>query len=60
MRRVPDGDAELLRYLAQLDMLPGRAVEVVEVATFDGVVTVRTASGKHALSRELAGRIGVA
>jgi DtxR family Mn-dependent transcriptional regulator len=55
--RVPDGNAELLRYLAELALLPGSDVEVVCQAPFGGPVTVRTASGEHAISRELADRI---
>ncbi len=55
--RVPDGDAELLRYLEELSLVPGGGAEVVSVAPFGGPVTVRTGTGEHAISRELAGRI---
>jgi DtxR family transcriptional regulator, Mn-dependent transcriptional regulator len=55
---VPDGNPELLRYLTELGLLPGSDVEVVSQAPFGGPVTVRTESGDHAISRELAGRIG--
>ncbi len=55
--RVPDGDADLLRYLAELGLLPGSAVEVVSQAPFGGPVTLRTSRGEHAISRELADRI---
>jgi DtxR family transcriptional regulator, Mn-dependent transcriptional regulator len=55
--RVPDGNSELLRYLAELGLLPGSAVEVVSQAPFGGPVTVRTASGEHAISRDLADSI---
>jgi DtxR family Mn-dependent transcriptional regulator len=58
--RVPDGDPELLRYLTELDLVPGSEVEVVSRAPFAGPVTVRTESGAHAISRELAERIGAA
>ncbi len=58
--RVPDGNPELLRYLAELGLLPGSEVEVVSQAPFGGPVTVRTDSGDHAISRELAARIGTA
>ena len=58
--RVPDGDPELLRYLAELGLVPGSHVEIVQHAPFAGPVTVRTTSGDHAISRELADRIGVA
>lgn len=56
--RVPDDDPELLRYLTELRLVPGLAVEVVLLAPFAGPVTVRTESGDHAISRELADRIG--
>jgi DtxR family transcriptional regulator, Mn-dependent transcriptional regulator len=55
--RVPDGDADLLRYLAELGLVPGADVEVVSQAPFGGPVTVRTERGDHAISRELADRI---
>jgi DtxR family Mn-dependent transcriptional regulator len=55
--RVPDGDPELLRYLAELGLVPDAHVEVVAQAPFGGPVTVRTAAGDHAISRELADRI---
>lgn len=55
--RVPDGDPALLRYLADLGLVPDARVEVVSQAPFGGPVTVRTASGDHAISRELADRI---
>jgi DtxR family Mn-dependent transcriptional regulator len=55
--RVPDGDAALLRYLEELALVPGRHAEVVSAAPFGGPVTVRTGTGEHAISRELADRI---
>ena len=55
--RVPDGNPELLRYLAELGLVPGSDVELVSQAPFGGPVTVRTANGDHAISRELADRI---
>ena len=58
--RVPDGDPNLLRYLDELGLVPGSQVEVVAQAPFAGPVTVRTRSGAHAISRELADRIGAA
>jgi len=56
---VPDGEAELLRYLESLGLLPGRAIELVGQAPFGGPVTLRASTGEHAISRELAGAIGV-
>jgi DtxR family Mn-dependent transcriptional regulator len=58
--RVPDESADVLRYLAELSLLPGERVELVLVAPFDGPVTVRAGGAEHALSRELAASIGVA
>jgi DtxR family Mn-dependent transcriptional regulator len=58
--RVPDGDPELLRYLGELGLVPDAGVEVLAQAPFGGPVTVRTAAGDHAISRELADRIAAA
>jgi DtxR family Mn-dependent transcriptional regulator len=58
--RVPDGDSELLRYLGELGIVPDASVEMVAHAPFGGPVTIRTASGDHAISRELADRIAAA
>ena len=58
--RVPDGDSELLRYLGELGLVPDASVEMLAQAPFGGPVTVRTESGEHAISRELADRIAAA
>jgi DtxR family transcriptional regulator, Mn-dependent transcriptional regulator len=58
--RVPDSDRELLQYLDQLGLVPGANVEVTEAAPFGGPITVHARGADHAISRELAGRIGVA
>jgi DtxR family transcriptional regulator, Mn-dependent transcriptional regulator len=58
--RVPDGDSELLRYLDELGLVPDASVEMLAQAPFGGPVTVRTAAGEHAISRELADRIAAA
>ena len=59
VRRVPDSDPDLLRYLDELGLVPGERVEVRARAPFEGPVTVGSRGGEHAISRELAGRIGV-
>jgi DtxR family transcriptional regulator, Mn-dependent transcriptional regulator len=59
IRRVPDSDTELLRYLASLSLVPGERVKVAASAPFGGPVTVRAGAATHAISRELAARIGV-
>jgi DtxR family Mn-dependent transcriptional regulator len=58
--RVPDGDAELLRYLAEIALVPGQALELTRSAPFGGPLTVRTGSGEHAIARELAATVGIA
>jgi DtxR family Mn-dependent transcriptional regulator len=59
VRRVPDSDRELLHYLDELGLVPGERVEVTRAAPFGGPITVRARGADHAISRELAGRIGV-
>jgi len=58
--RIPDGNPELLRYLGELGLVPGSEVELVAFAPFGGPVTVRTDTGEHAISLELADRIAAA
>lgn len=60
VRRVPDGDADLLRYLTSLALLPGGRVELRRSEPFGGPLTIAIAGAEHAISRELAGQIGVA
>lgn len=57
--RVPDEDSEVLAYLEQLALVPGESVTVVAAAPFDGPMTVRTPTGEHAISRDLAASVGV-
>ena len=59
VRRIPDGDADLLRYLAQLELVPGHRVTMRRSEPFGGPLTVAVAGVEHAISRELAGQIGV-
>jgi Fe2+ transport system protein FeoA len=60
VRRVPDGDADLVRYLDDLALLPGSDAELLALAPFAGRLSRRTHTGVHAISRELAGSIHVA
>jgi DtxR family Mn-dependent transcriptional regulator len=60
IRRVPDGDDELLRYLAKLALVPGKKVKLRRAEPFGGPLTVRVGKCEHAISRELAAGIGVA
>jgi DtxR family Mn-dependent transcriptional regulator len=59
VQRVPDGDAALLRYLAEVGIVPGEIVEISGAEPFDGPLTVRASGGERSISRELAGRIEV-
>ncbi len=57
--RVPDNDADVLRYLDELGLVPGEPVELTALAPFGGPVSVRTGRGEHAIARELAAAVGV-
>jgi DtxR family Mn-dependent transcriptional regulator len=59
IRRVPDSDPELLRYLATLGLVPAEEVTVVEQAPFDGPVTIEVRGSRHAIGRSLAAQIEV-
>jgi DtxR family transcriptional regulator, Mn-dependent transcriptional regulator len=60
VKRVPDGDADLLRYLAELTLVPGRRVLMRKSEPFGGPLTVAVDGNEYAISRELAEQIGVA
>ena len=59
VERVPDGDPALLRYLDGLSLVPGRRVTLRRSEPFDGPLTVLVEGKEHAISRELAGQIGI-
>jgi DtxR family Mn-dependent transcriptional regulator len=61
IERVPDTDAEVLRYLAAADITPGAVVEVVGRGPVDGPLLVRAHPDGEpcALSERLARSIGV-
>ena len=58
--RVPDGDSDLLRYLAGLRLVPGGRVTMRRSEPFDGPLTVAVDGQEHAISRALAMQIGIA
>ena len=58
--RVPDRDPALLRYLAEIALVPGESLELTRSAPFGGPVTVRTGNGEHAIARELAAAVRIA
>ncbi len=59
VRRVPDSNRDLLRYLDELGLVPGASVEVITREPFDGPIVLRARGADHAISRELAASIGV-
>ena len=59
IKRVPDADPDLLRYLAELRLLPGERVEMQASAPFGGPLTVIVAGVEVSVAREIADRISV-
>jgi DtxR family Mn-dependent transcriptional regulator len=58
--RVPDGDPELLRYLASLGIVPDQPIVLVGRAPFDGPVTIEIGGARHAIGLAVAEQIRVA
>lgn len=56
--RVSEDD-ELLGYIGELGLKPGTEVEVIEVAPFDGPLTVTISGATVAISREVGRRVTV-
>src|SRR5581483_6157322 len=52
--RVSDADPEMLRFLAERGILPGRDLELIERQPFDGPLFVRVGDDVHALGGTLA------
>lgn len=59
VRRVPDRDPELLRYIGSLGLLPGAEIELRAREPFDGPLTLRVGAGERVIGHELATRIRV-
>jgi len=57
--RIPDPNAEILRYLATLGMFPGVEIEVEEKAPFKGPMLVKVGSSSYPLSLDVASGIYV-
>jgi DtxR family Mn-dependent transcriptional regulator len=57
--RIEREEAELLKYLASLGLLPQTKVEVEEVAPFGGPILIRVGDSRYALGRNVASRIFV-
>jgi DtxR family Mn-dependent transcriptional regulator len=54
---VDTQDAEVLRYLGELGLYPETVVKVLEMAPFDGPVTVRVNGEQHVLGHTIANKI---
>ena len=57
--RVAEHDADLLRYLAELELRPQAVIEVEEVAPFDGPLTVRIGECHRVIGRQVASQVTV-
>ncbi|MDQ3713579.1 MAG: metal-dependent transcriptional regulator [Acidobacteriota bacterium] len=52
--RVCDQNADRLRYIAKLGLVPGASVQIIGSAPFDGPVSVQVGEAVHAVDRRLA------
>lgn len=59
LRRVSDEDADALRYLARLNLVPGVELEVLEHTPFRGPVRIRVGENEEMIGLELAARLCV-
>ena len=58
IRRIPD-ESGLLGYLSELRLIPGTRVKLFARAPFGGPLTIGVGRARHAISEEVALRIGV-
>lgn len=54
IRRVKSDDGEKLRYLAQLGLVPGAPIQLVNRAPFNGPLRLRLGNDEHVIGAELA------
>ncbi len=59
LRRVSDDDAEALRYLARLNLIPGAELELLERTPLRGPLRVRVGETEEMVGMELAERLHV-
>lgn len=58
--RIPDdADSDLLRYLADLGLRPGAEISVLEIAPFDGPLTLEIAGERVVIGRKVASAVQV-
>ena len=55
LRRVGSTDARVLRYLTQLDLMPGCTIKLVDRAPFSGPVTLEVSQNGHPSSTKILG-----
>jgi DtxR family transcriptional regulator, Mn-dependent transcriptional regulator len=60
LQQVPDEDPAALRYLAELNLVPGVELRVLDVAPFGGPVRVLIADREQVIGQELASKVSVA
>ncbi|HJQ21963.1 MAG TPA: metal-dependent transcriptional regulator [Gemmatimonadaceae bacterium] len=60
VERVADDDAKLLRYLAELGIVPGASIRVIAREPFGGPIAVRLPSGTKTVGPALAAQVLVA
>ena len=60
VERVSDSSAELLRYLAELGIVPGTSVEITAREPFEGPIAVRLPGGTRTIGPALAAQVLVA
>ncbi len=59
LKQVPDDDPAALRYFAEMGLVPGAALELIERAPFNGPLRVRVAGTERMLGLEIASKIQV-
>lgn len=58
-RIIDDANSEMLRYLAQLELMPGADIFVSEIAPFDGPITLQIDGNRIVIGRSVAASIWV-
>lgn len=56
-RIVDDANSEMLRYLAQLGLVPGATFQILEIAPFDGPLTLQIDDTRQIIGRNVAASI---
>ncbi|MEE2881580.1 MAG: metal-dependent transcriptional regulator [Chloroflexota bacterium] len=57
VERIPEEDVDLLRFLDEWKITPGRKLSVLETAPYRGVLTIKTARGEVSLGYNVAEQI---